>query len=451
MFVRNGFSVFLAAPVALVLHVACGAQPKESAPPHHSNAATPVVSLPDLSRVEPVVRQQITERYQSLQSDLASSGTSGAELARTYGDLGSLLLAAGYNDAAELFYVHAESLAPADARWPYYLGHVYMGKVDNARAINAFERARRLQPADVATLVWLGKIYLDRGQPESAEPLFAQVLTTQPGVVAAIYGLGRAALARRDYPRAIEYLNQVLSLDSRASAAHYQLALAYRGLGDTVSADAHLRQRGDVEIGPPDPLMAALRELLRGAAAEEARGLRALDNGDYTAAAEHFRKGLEVAPDNPSLRHKLGTALAQLGNTQGAVEAFEETLKRTPNYAEAHYSLGIIAASRGRLAEAVRHLSNAVKYEPSYVEARLQLGEALARGGQFEQALAQFHRVIEIDPRVADARFGYAGALVGLRRYREAREALTEAATLHPDQPRFKEALARLDASGSAR
>jgi hypothetical protein len=51
-----------------------------------------------------------------------------------------------------------------------------------------------------------------------------------------------------------------------------------------------LRQRGDVEIGPPDPLMTELRELLRGAAAEEARGLRALDTGDFTTAADHFRK-----------------------------------------------------------------------------------------------------------------------------------------------------------------
>jgi tetratricopeptide (TPR) repeat protein len=444
---------FIAAVLAVVLTIACrGAAPQKSASSNHPNAgAGAPVSLPDLSRVEPIVRQQITERYQSLQSALANSGTPRAELARTYGDLGNLLLAAGLGEAAEPFYLHAESLAPSDARWPYYLGHVYMAKGDAARAIEAFERARRLQPADVATLVWLGKVYLDRGQPESAEPLFAQALAVQPGVVAALYGLGRAALVRRDYPRAIEYLNQVLSRDSRASAAHYQLALAYRALGNHANAEAHLGRRGDVEIGPPDPLMAELRELLRGAAAEEARGLRALDSGDFRTAAEHFRKGLEVAPDNPSLRHKLGTALAQLGDTPGAVEAFEETLRRTPNYAEAHYSLGIIAASRGRLADAIRHLSNAVKNEPSYIEARLQLGQALARTGQFEQALAQFRRVIEIDPRVADARFGYAGALVGLRRYREAREALTEATTLHPDQPRFKEALARLDASGSAR
>ena len=33
-----------------------------------------------------------------------------------------------------------------------------------------------------------------------------------------------------------------------------------------------------------------------------------------------------------------------------------------------------------------------------------------------------------------------------LRRYREARDALSEGARLHPDQPRFAEALGRLQA-----
>jgi len=131
--------------------------------------------------------------------------------------------------------------------------------------------------------------------------------------------------------------------------------------------------------------------------------MRALENREFRAAAEHFQRGLEVAPDNPSLRHKLGTALAQMGDTRGAIAAFQETIRRTPSYAQAHYSLGVIAASAGRAPDAVRHLSDAIRYEPRYVEARLQLGEVLARTGQFEQAREHFKRVIEIDPRVADA------------------------------------------------
>jgi tetratricopeptide (TPR) repeat protein len=297
---------------------------------------------------------------------------------------------------------------------------------------------------DVATLVWLGKVYVDRGQPDSAEPLFAQALSIQPRMVAALFGLGRTALARRDYTRVVEYLEQVLSLDARASAAHYPLALAYRELGESTKADAHLRQRGTVEIGPPDPLMAEVRGLLRTAGAEEERGMRALENRDYKSAADHFRQGLELAPDNPSLQHKLGTALWQMGDTRGAIDAFEQTLRRAPNYAEAHYSLAVIAASNGRMTEATRHLTAAVKDEPSYVEARLLLGQILGGTGQYDQAAAQYRKVMEIDPRVPDARFGYAGALVGLRRFDEARAVLTEGARLFPDQSRFAEALARL-------
>jgi len=257
-------------------------------------------------------------------------------------------------------------------------------------------------------------VYLDDGQPAQAETRFTQALAAQPRMAAALYGLGQAALARRDYARAVEHFERVLAADPRASIVHYPLALAYRELGDTARAEAHLRQQGKVQIGPPDPLMAELRGLLGGSAAEEARGLRALDGGDFKTAAEHFRKGVELAPDNASLRHRLGTALSLMGEHDAARDAFEETLRRSPRYAPA-----------------------------------LRLGDLLGRNGQYEAALDQYRQALAIDPRATDARFGYAGALVGLRRYREAVESLSESATLYPEEPRFKEALARVQ--GAAR
>jgi tetratricopeptide (TPR) repeat protein len=268
--------------MATLASSACRSEKNAPAPSTQpATQATPLlqpVSLPDLSRMDPMVVAQITERYQFLQSLIGKTATPPGDLARAYGDMGNHLMAAEATAAAEPYYLHAESLAPDDARWPYFLGHVYMAAGDLPRATAAFERARRLQPDDVATLVWLGKLYLDSGKAESAEPLFRQALSDQPRLVAGLYGLGRAALARRDYPHAVEYLEQVLSADPRASAAHYQLALAYRELGDTTKAEAHLRQRGTVEIGPPDPLISEIRNLLRGAAAEEERGMRALEN-----------------------------------------------------------------------------------------------------------------------------------------------------------------------------
>ena len=194
---------------------------------------------------------------------------------------------------------------------------------------------------------WAG-VHLDQGQPELAEPLYTRALVIQPRAVSALFGLGQAALARREYARAVDQFEQALAADPRESIAHYPLALAYRGLGNTAQAEAHLRQQGRVEVGPPDPLMTELRGLLQGPVAEENRGIRAMDGGDFKTAAEHFRRGLELAPDNPSLRHKLGTALSLAGDTSGAFEQFQETIKRTPDFAQAYYSLGVLLAISGR-------------------------------------------------------------------------------------------------------
>ena len=368
----------------------------------------------------------------------------GIELSHAYGALGNLLLAAEYIDAAEVCYLKAQALAPAESQWPYYLGHVYRTRGELAAAAQSFERAVALSPDEVATLVWLGQVRLEQGRPEEAEPLFAKAAARQPRAVAALVGQGRAALARREFARAADILEQALSIDARASMVHYALALAYRGMGNIERAEAHLRQRGGVEIGPPDPLMQELTGLLHSAVAYENSGIRALDGGDWASAAVAFRKGLELAPDSASLHHRLGTALSLSGDTQGAFAQFQEAVRRSPDYAPAQYSLGVLLASAGRQAEAIERFSAAVRHDPGYVEARLQLAELLQRTGRPGASLPHYAQVIASDPRAAAARFGYAMALIRLKRFAEARERLTEGMKLHPERPEFAQALERL-------
>lgn len=441
-------------PIPLLLSTvlltgACTAEPQGTASGGRAAEANgdplPPVALPDLAPMEPPVRQQMAERNQALLALVAAPGTPAADLARAYGDMGTLLMAAEYFEAAQPYLLHAQALAPGEMRWPYYLGHAYMASAAPTKAVTAFQRVLRLQPADAATLVWLGNLYLDQGEPQLAEPLFSQALAVQPRMVAALFGLGRAALARREFARAADHLEQVLAADPRASIAHYPLGLAYRGLGDTARAETHFRRQGRVEVGPPDPLMVELRGLLRGAVAEEARGVRALDAADFRAAVQFFRGAVELAPENPSLRHKLGTALSLAGDTPAAVEQFQEAVRLSPTFSQAHYSLGILLAAGGRHAEAVERLSAAVRFQPDYIEARLQLADALRQVGQLERSLGQYRDVLAIDPRVADARYGAAMTLAALRRYAEALEAFKEGARLYPDQPRFTDAATRLE------
>jgi tetratricopeptide (TPR) repeat protein len=205
-----------------------------------------------------------------------------------------------------------------------------------------------------------------------------------------------------------------------------------------------MRQRGTLQIKPDDPLTHELDSLLRSALAYEVAGADALDRADWDAAVESFRKGIALAPDEPSLHHKLGTALALKGDTRGAVEQFEEALRVSPTFAKAHYSLGLMLASNGQSQQAVQHWQSAIKSEPGYVEARLQLAHMLRRGGQFEASLAQYDYIIKADPRVPEARFGYAASLVRLRRYAEARDRFDAAAREYPSELAFAQATARL-------
>ena len=400
-----------------------------------SQATLPPVSLPDLAGMDAAV-----------QADLGRHSA-----ARNYGEVGRLLMAAEYFEAAEPYLLHAQAQSPEDFRWPYYLGHVHMANADPIKATAAFQRALQLKPDDIAAMVWLGNLHLDQGNLDLADAQFARVISAQPRLVAALFGLGRTALARRDYSRAVDYLEKALAADPRATVSHYPLALAYRGLGDSAKAEVHLRQRGSVEVGPPDPLMVELRALLPGPVAEEARGVRALDAGSFQVAADHFRKAVDSAPDSAALRHKLGTALSLTGDAPGAVREFEEALRRDPGFAQAHYSLGVMLAAGGRVPEATEHLAAAVKSQPDYVDARLRLAELLRQAGQMDRSLAQYREVLAIDPRVSDARFGYAATLAAMGRVREARDAFSEAARLHPDQPRFAEALARVESALPAR
>jgi tetratricopeptide (TPR) repeat protein len=404
----------------------------------------PAVVLPDLTRMEAPVQAQLRAQFVVTSADAAASPT---DAAREYGQLGRLLMAAEYFEAAEPCFLHAQALAPNEMRWPYYLGHVYEATSAPVTAIASYERALQLQPGDVATMVWLANVHLAQGDLDAAERLFAQVLSTQPRLVAALFGGGRVALARRDFARAVDQLERALAADPRAAIAHYPLALAYRGLGDSAKAEAHLRQQGGVEVGPPDPLMVELRDVLQGSVAEEARGVRALDARNFSAAVQHFGKAVELAPENPAIRHRLGTALSLAGDTAGAIAQFEDVIARTPSFAQAHYSLGVLAAANGRHQQAVEHLSAAVRYEPRYVEARMQLAEALRLAGRLEQSLRQYEAVLESDSGLADARFAHAMTLVALRRTAEARDAFREAARLHPDEPRFAEMLAKIDAA----
>jgi tetratricopeptide (TPR) repeat protein len=411
------------------------------------------VQLPDLSGLPPSVQTQLRDAHESVVVKLPQPGLSPAAVADAFGELGKLFMATQFGDEAERAFRNAERLAAQDFRWPYYLGHVFRNAGDLPAGVERFEQARQLRPADFPTLVWLGRMYLELARPADAELRLAEAMQLRPEQAVVRFEMGRAALARREFARAVEHLTTALTLNPEATPVHYPLALAYRGIGDLEKAAYHLERRAGrgsrratagMSIPFPDPLLAALNGIVQTPQLHRERGLDAAAVGNWREAVDHYRRAVEADPSYAAMRVNLGTALERVGDARGALEQYQEALRLDPRLAEAHYGLGDLFERTGRDEEAIEEFTAAVTESPSFAVAHLRLADALRRTGRLDESVAEYRAVIALDPADAAARFGEAMAFVRLERYADASQRLTEAMEVDPDQPVFRQALARL-------
>jgi tetratricopeptide (TPR) repeat protein len=429
----------LCACVLMTLLCACRAEP----PQERTSTLTRAVTMPDISNVAAPVQDQLRQQYTSLQQKI-SSGAPAAEQAEACGAMGRLFVATEFLDAADACLSDAQALQPNDMRWPYYLAQVERLRNQPAKAAALFERALALQPDHVPSLVWLGAMRLVTGDADAAEAPLQKALALQPHDAAALYHAGRVALAKRQYQVAVDRLSAAATAAPQASSVQYPLSLAYRGLGDTKNADAHLRLRGNVDPSPEDPLMRQVSGLLQSASAFEVRGAEAINQRRWPEAVAALQQAIALAPDNAFDHLNLGTALFETGDAAGALKQFREAVRLSPGLAKAHYGIGIVTEAAGHDAEALEAFSAAVKSDPDDAAARLSLADALRRNGRDAEALPHYAAVVKTNPSASPAYFGSAMALVRLKRWADARDALNRAVSTFPDQLGFAHALARV-------
>ena len=432
---------------ALVASLASGAgcsrQSEQASPPAaaagaSTSAPTPEsvvqLTLPDLTSVAPPVQKQIRGANEALSRSLADGSASDLARAQRYGELGNLLLAATFFDEAILCYRHAEALQPGDARWSYLRAHANLRKGDRAAAAQALEHTLSVQPDYVPALIWLGDTYLDLGQVDQAQAVFSRALTRQPNSAPALFGAGRAALAHRSYDEAVRHLEQALRVDPRATVIHYPLAMAYRGAGQREKADALLQRRGTTAPDLPDPMLQEADVVLDSGVAHEALGMQALRRQDWAGAIQAFKRGLEFAPDDASLRYWMATAMIASGDAAGAEREFRAVIRANPDFANAHFSLGAVLDRQGRKIDALREYEAAVKAAPTMPDARLRLADTLRAQGQLANAVTQYEEAVRLDPTRPEGWVGGGQALLALGRTDAAREWLARARRIHPDR-----------------
>ncbi len=185
------------------------------------------------------------------------------------------------------------------------------------------------------------------------------------------------------------------------------------------------------------------------------RGRANMEIGNYSAAAEAYRKALDANPRSREASRALGIALLRNGETDAAVAQLDRHLARFPGDADAAFEQArLLGWSRYsyRTRDAVRYLRMGLAVRDDPVRRR-ELARLLGRDREtLDEALAEYDRLLASAPADRELRDERLKLLLwDPRRRSDAIRELQRRAAEDPADERVSRELARLTASDPAR
>jgi type IV pilus assembly protein PilF len=180
--------------------------------------------------------------------------------------------------------------------------------------------------------------------------------------------------------------------DPRSRAkAHTELASAYYGIGNMGVAlqEARIAVASDPTFAP----------------AYNVQALVSMDLKDNSAAEQSFKRGLQLAPDDPDLNHNYGWFLCQTGHAKQAMPYFTNAL-RNPLYtspSRTYAAAGQCLLDQNDVKQATDYFERALRLDPNNTTAMLPFADALYKRGQFEEARELVERYNRSAPPSAEA------------------------------------------------
>ncbi|MBI4443305.1 MAG: tetratricopeptide repeat protein [Acidobacteria bacterium] len=385
-------------------------------------------------------------------------------------------------DQAALYYARAYQLNPSDPQVEMNLGKAYSWSKQYEAAISVFRRITTRNPANPNGWLELARAQNYAGQVQAASTTyrsyldrwfndrevrleFAAFLSWNKQLVAALEQyravlkvapnnlkarLGEAEVLswQGNLEESLQaYNNILLILPNRYEAlrgrAFVLLWLQRYEEAGKAFAEAN-RQK------PPDrDIQEALRQIARWQAEEPVRQAQAALNAlrlqaeeamarnELSRAIELFQQAIARAPDDNSLRFRLGQAHLWNRQWSEAIEIFQQLSTADSQNIEALRQLGHAQVGANRLAEAAATFRTYLQRSPDPA-VRLTLARVLSWAGKIEEAIAVYQQILESEPDHFDASLGLAQVLSWQGQYEKALE-LYEA--LLRQRPGSREAL----------
>ena len=356
----------------------------------------------------------------------------------------------------------------------FSLGLLYARKGqpgDEQAAATEFLKALRLDHGIDQARIALGQARMSLHQYSDAVADLLDYTARQPKDAQGFYALGMAYRGLEKSDAAIAALQHAVELDPRDAAIRFNLGTLLAGTGQT---DAAIRQLEAAERTAPSDLaihdaLASLQakagdkeharleqakvDAIKSSADKEAAIARFygeasqyLSAGNAKAAAESYRKALQLNAGDAKLHYNLSLALDRLGDLSAEQKELERTVELDPTLAVAQNQLGLFAMRSGQLTTAEKLFKKALAIDPTYSEAQTNLGALFSQQGKNREAAELFRQAIENNPKdfKACVNLGLVEAQQGA--FQEAEQQFRTAIQLNPSYSDAYAALGMLQA-----
>jgi len=163
-----------------------------------------------------------------------------------------------------------------------------------------------------------------------------------------------------------------------------------------------------------------------------AQGMKALDAGNYAAAAGEFQAAVAADPKDYGAHFNLGLAFSFLHRDEEGIAEYRKTLELKPHLYEAELNAGILLLRRKDAGAAEPLEADAAQQKPNEFRPRYYLAEAQSAQEKWSDAEANYRLALEIDPQSANAELGLGRALAHEHKLDEAAPHYRKAAALDP-------------------
>jgi tetratricopeptide (TPR) repeat protein len=352
----------------------------------------------------------------------------------------------GHRLTADLDFVRAHS--------SIHDGHPEQAEKLLAGAIAEYRKAMSIKTAGPALKIQLARALAEDRQFPEAEQLYRQLIDQDKTMVQTYNELYRVYLVQNKRAEAEQTLKTGAANNPKQIGFLLSLASHYSTLQRHAEMVATLNQ-------------------IKGHAKDFDRAYLVVGdfyfrNGDLTEALNQYKDGMAADPkqkstyqkrmieilmrqnkrnevadidaailkDNPKdsdARGLQATLLLDRGDVQKAISELQAVVNAAPDNFVARYNLGRAHVARGEWEQARQQFTEAIHLRPDYLPARLALAQLQVMRSDFEQALKSIAEILQVDKKNGAARMIEAAALMGEKKYAEARQVLETVQQANPN------------------